>query len=126
MTRESINWTDKPDYNAVYVSGATASGILGYIKHAGAAGDKLAPMITDALITQSTAARQRGISILDDTGRNATHSLSLPVLQEVGIIMQGKMTRYVDNAEVMGLFKGVSISAEQAKFRQTVEVQTHG
>ena len=126
VTRESISWTDKPDYNAVYVSGATAGGILGYVKRAGSAGDKLAPMITDALITDSAPARQRGISILAETGRNASYSLSLPVLQESGIIMPGKMTRYVDSAEVMGIVKGVSISAEQSKLRQTIEVQTHG
>ncbi|MFZ6712966.1 hypothetical protein [Undibacterium sp. TC9W] len=126
VTRESISWTDKPDYNAVYVSGTTAGGILGYVKRAGSAGEKLAPMITDALITDSAPARQRGISILAETGRNASYSLSLPVLQEAGIIMPGKMTRYVDSAEVMGIVKGVSISAEQSKLRQTIEVQTHG
>ncbi|MDP1980466.1 hypothetical protein [Undibacterium sp.] len=126
VTKESISWTDKPDYNAVYVSGATAGGILGCVKRAGSAGDNLAPMVTDALITQSAAARQLGISILAETGRNATYSLSLPVLQESGIIMPGKMARYVDTNQVMGVVKGVSLSAELSKVRQTIEVQTHG
>ena len=37
---------------------------------AGTAGDVLAPMVVDALITQAAAARQRGIAVLADTGRH--------------------------------------------------------
>ncbi len=125
VTKESISWTDKPNYNAVYVSGSTAGGILGYVKRAGTAGDKLAPMVTDVLITDSAPARQRGIAILAETGRNAAYSLSLPVLPESGIIMPGKLTRYVDTGQVMGVVKGLSLSTELSKVRQIIEVQKH-
>jgi len=128
VTKEAISWTDNPVYNSVYISGSNSAGILGYVKRQGTAGDKLAPMITDALITSPIAARQRGIVTLAETGRNALYSLSLPVLPETGIIEPGSFVRYVDSNTVMGIVKGVSINAagNDAKVRQTIEVRTHG
>lgn len=127
IVKESIAWTEKPAYNAVYVSGTTAGGILGHVKRAGTAGDMMAPMITDALITQAAAARQRGTNVLADTGRGATYSLSLPVLAETGIIDPGTLVRYVDNGNpTIGVVKGVSVNAAMPSVRQTIEVQTHG
>lgn len=127
VTKEAISWTDNPVYNAVYVSGSNSAGILGHVKRQGTAGDKLAPMITDALITSPIAARQRGIVTLAETGRNALYSLSLPVLAETGIIEPGSFVRYVDSNTVMGIVKGVLINAagNDAKVRQTIEVRTH-
>ncbi|MBR7793772.1 hypothetical protein KDM87_14325 [Undibacterium sp. FT147W] len=128
VAKEAISWIDNPVYNSVYVSGSNSAGILGYVKRQGTAGDKLAPMITDALITSPIAARQRGIVTLAETGRNTLYSLSLPVLAETGIIEPGSFVRYVDSHSVMGIVKGVSINASgnDAKVRQTIEVLTHG
>lgn len=126
IVKESISWSDKPAYNAIYISGTTAGGILGHVKRIGSAGDVIAPMVTDALITDAIAARQRGLSLLADTGRSATYSLSLPVLPETGIIDPGMLVRYVDGSAIVGVVKGVSISASQASVRQTIEVQTYG
>lgn len=47
---EAIERRDGADINAVYVSGTT-QGVLGLVKRTGSAGDKLAQMITDPLIT---------------------------------------------------------------------------
>lgn len=127
ITKEGIAWTEKPQYNAVYVSGATAGGILGHVKRSGSAGDNAAPMITDALITHTDAARQRGLNVLADTGRIATYTLSLPVLPETGIIDPGTLVRYVDNGNpTVGVVKGVSVTVGLPKVQQTIEVQTHG
>lgn len=126
VVNESISWVDKPAYNAVYVSGATAGGVLGYVKRTGSAGDLVAPMVTDALITDAIAARQRGTAILSDTGKMALYSLSLPVLPETGIIVPGTMVRYVDDGPIIGVIKGVSANASTTSVRQTIEVQTHG
>ncbi|WP_423708687.1 hypothetical protein [Undibacterium sp. WLX3042] len=128
VTKEAVSWTDNPVYNSVYISGSNSAGILGYVKRQGTAGDKLAPMITDALITSPIAARQRGIVTLAETGRNALYSLSLPVLAETGIIEPGSFVRYVDSNTVRGIVKGVAINASgnDAKVRQTIEVRTHG
>ncbi|MFZ6675370.1 hypothetical protein [Undibacterium sp. Xuan67W] len=125
IVKESISWMDKPAYNAVYISGANDSGILGYVRRTGSAGDLLAPMVTDALTTDAIAARQRGISILADTGRSASYSLSLPILPETGIIDPGSLVRYVDSATIIGVVKSVSVSASQSTARQTIEVQTY-
>ncbi|GAC1369737.1 MAG: hypothetical protein NVSMB36_19260 [Escherichia coli] len=125
ISKESVSWTNKPDYNAVYISGTTAGGILGLVKRTGSAGDVLAPMVTDALITNAIAARQRGIALLSDVGRSATYSLSLPVLAETDVINPGTLVRYVDNAAIIGVVKGVSVSASALTTRQTIEVQTY-
>ncbi|MCB2037955.1 MAG: hypothetical protein KDF56_13775, partial [Ottowia sp.] len=60
VARESLRWVEKPGYNRVFVSGQDV-GVLGQVTRAGTAGDVLAPMVVDALITEAAAARQRGI-----------------------------------------------------------------
>lgn len=126
-TRESIQWVDKPAYNRVYVSGQQA-GVLGRVTRAGTAGDLLAPMVVDPLITHADAARQRGISVLADTGRIATVGLSLPILAETGIIEPGKFVRYVDGAtQRMGLVRSTSVSIGESavETRQQIVLETH-
>lgn len=123
--RESIQWTDKPQYNRVFVSGQQ-SGVLGQVTRQGTAGDVVAPMVTDPLITHADAARQRGISILADTGRVVTMDLSLPVLAETGVIEPGKFVLYVDGGiDRMGIVRGTSVSvnggAGSVKQQITVE-----
>jgi hypothetical protein len=125
IVKESIAWADKPDYNAVYLSGTSNNGVLALVKRQGTAGDNVAPMITDALLTDAIAARQRGRSVLADVGRNAMYSLSLPILPATGIIEPGTLIRYVDTQAVIGITKGVSVSASGAQARQTIEVQTY-
>lgn len=124
-SRESISWVDRPNYNGIYVSGA-AAGVLALVKRTGTAGDILAPMVVDPLITASQAARQRGIAVLGDTGRVANVSLSLPVLPETGIIEPGKLIRYADGGETrIGISRSVQFSFTNPTARQTVEVETH-
>ena len=126
MTKESITWADKPAYNAVYVSGTNAGGVLGYIKRTGTAGDLLAPMVSDALTTHADAARQRGIAVLSDTGRIATPTLSLPVLSETGIIEPGSLIRYVDGSSTtLALVKSTAVDARRPAVRQTLEIEAH-
>lgn len=123
--QEGIEWTEKPDYNRVYVSG-TSQGILGRITRAGTAGDLLASMVTDPLITAVNAARQRGIAILGDTGRQARVSLRLPVLPETGVITPGKFVRYNDNGNLrLGIVRGTSVDAGFPDVWQSLELETH-
>lgn len=126
VTVEGVRWVDYADYNAVFVSGTTSGGVLGHIKRGGTAGDKAAPMVTDSLITDVIAARQRGIEVLSRTGRVASYSLSLPVLAETGVIEPGTMVRYVDAGNpVTGVVKGVSVQSTHPSVRQTIELETH-
>lgn len=123
---EGVEWVSKPAYTRVFVSGE-GQGVIGQVTRGGTAGDLIAPMVTDPLITHADAARQRGISILSDTGPQALVSLRMPVLPETGIILPGAFVRRTDGAEVLqGLVRSMSLSWDSPRLRQTIEVQTHG
>ena len=88
--------------------------------------DQCGPMVLDALITHADAARQRGISVLSDVGRQANVSLSLPVLPETGIITPGKFVRYTDaGTDRLGIVRSTNLQATFPNLRQTLEVQTY-
>lgn len=126
VTVEGIDWTRKPDYNRVFVSGMN-NGVLGQVTRAGTAGDSVAPMITDALITHADAARQRGLSVLSDTGAQERINLTLPVLAETGLITPGQFVRYVDAGRTtrIGLVRGTNLTWALPKMRQTLSIETH-
>lgn len=125
-TRESVEWLEKPLYNAVFVSGE-GSGILGHVQRAGTAGDWSAQMITDALTTHADAARQRGLAILADTGRQQLLTLDTPVLSGVGIYPVGSFVQFSDGADSrLGIVRSVSINAVFPTVRQTIEIECHG
>lgn len=120
---ESIEWLEKPDYNVVYVSG-TQQGVVGQVKLTGSAGDKPAPMVTDALITHADAARQRGISILSDTGRKTMMQISMPVLSTVGVIGVCRLIEFSDGANTRrGIVRANNVSAAWPTVRQTLTVE---
>ncbi len=124
-TREGIEWVERARYNRVFVSGQQ-SGILGQVTRAGTAGDLLAPMVTDALITSAVAARQRGISILANTGRQAEINLRLPVLAETGVITPGKFVQYIDaGVSRMGIVRSTGVEVGMPEIWQTLGVQTY-
>lgn len=124
-TREGIEWQDLAAYDAVYVSGQQG-GVLGYVKKMGSAGATFAQMITDPLITHADAARQRGRAILGNTGRKAIVTLSLPVLEETGVIEVGKMVEYVDGGTSrIGLVRSSSVDVTFPNVIQTIGVETH-
>lgn len=125
-TIEGIEWADKADYNRVFVAGQ-ASGVLGQVTRGGTAGDVIAPMVTDPLITHVDAARQRGRAILSDTGRQALVQLRMPVLGATGIIRPGALVRYTEGATIrLGLVRGVSVEHQWPELWQTIAVTTHG
>lgn len=124
-TTEGIAWVEKARYNRVFVSGAQ-QGVLGQITRAGTAGDLVAPMVTDSLITHADAARQRGLSVLANTGRQANVSLKLPVLAETGIITPGKFVRYVDGGTTrVGIVRSVGVDIASPEIFQTLGIETH-
>ena len=124
-SRESLRWLEKPAYNRVFVSGQEV-GVLGQVTRAGTAGNALAPMVVDALITDAVAARQRGIAVLSDTGRQIEVSLRLPVLPETGIIEPGAIVEYRDGSlHRRGLVRSTSVQAGLPEICQTLGVQTY-
>ena len=124
-TQEGFEWTDKPKYNRVFVSGQEG-GVLGQYTRTGTAGDLVAPSVVDPLITQAVAARQRGRAIISDTGRIATVTLRLPVLAETGIIKPGNFVHYKEGGNThIGLTRGVSVAVGLPTIYQTLTVETH-
>lgn len=122
---EGIEYINRPDYNRAFVSG-TEQGILGQITRTGSAGNIIAPMVTDPLITHADAARQRGIAILGDTGRQKHITLSMPVLTDTGIIQPGKLVRYVEQGQShLGITRAVSVAVDFPKARQTIRIESH-
>ena len=124
-TRESIDWVQKAAYNRVYVSGIE-QGVLGEVTRAGTGGNLIAPMVTDPLVTDVIAARQRGISILSNTGRIANINLRLPVLPETGVITPGKFIKYVDGGTSrVGVVRSTSVEVGSPEIFQSLGVETH-
>lgn len=125
VSRESLRWQDKPAYNRVFVSGQQV-GVLGQVTRAGTAGDVLAPMVVDALVTEAAAARQRGLAVLADTGRQIEVALRLPVLGETGIIEPGALVEYRDGSVARrGLVRSTRVEAGLPEVWQTLGVQSH-
>ena len=123
VARESLRWIEKPGYNRVFVSGQDV-GVLGQVSRAGTAGDVLAPMVVDALITEAAAARQRGIAVLADTGQQIEVSLRLPVLAETGVIEPGAFVEYQDGSvKRLGLVRSTQVEAGMPEVWQTLGVQ---
>lgn len=83
-------------------------------------------MMVDALITEAPAARQRGIAILSDTGRQIEVSLRLPVLAETGIIEPGAFVEYQDGSVTrLGLVRATQVQAGFPEVWQTLGVQAY-
>jgi hypothetical protein len=122
----SARWQDKPNYNAVYVAGER-QGVIARVVRSGTAGDVLAPMVVDPLITHSDAARERGRAVLRDTGRQALVTLELPMLPSIGLLDPGKLIELRDVAESWrGLVRGTTVSVSWSQsliVRQVVEVE---
>ncbi|KPF70280.1 hypothetical protein IP84_00475 [beta proteobacterium AAP99] len=125
VARESLRWLEKPAYNRVFVSGQDV-GVLGQVTRAGTAGDVLAPMVVDPLITEAAAARQRGIAVLADTGHQLEVSLRLPVLAETGIIEPGAFVEYQDGSITrLGIVRATRVEAGMPEVWQTLGVQAY-
>jgi len=73
-----------PVVNAVFVSGEH-QGVMTKILRAGTAGDLLAPMITDALITATEPARERGKLAIGQSGKWSKESLELPLTRAASL-----------------------------------------
>lgn len=124
-TSEVLRWVDKPKYNRVFVSGQQ-QGIERRVTRAGTAGELLAPGVVDPLITDDPAARQRGLAILGDTGRQVSVGLRLPVLPETGILRPGHIVRYEEGSTLRtGIVRSVNVEVQHPTVFQSLEVETH-
>jgi hypothetical protein len=124
---EGLERRDGPDINAVYVSGTT-QGVLAQVKRTGSAADKLAAMVSDALITQAPAARQRGLSILGTAGPQYAVRMELPVLTglgQPGVLDVGQLVQVNAAVPWRGRVRAVSVSAKSPSLRQSITLERH-
>lgn len=119
---------DKPAFNAVYVSGQQ-QGVVGFVTLAGTAGDRLAPLVTDLLLTDVDAARQRGEAILGSGGPQADITLTLPVLTGgvlPGVFEVNWICRMREGTSIWyGRVKSVSVDVRLPSIKQTVVLERH-
>ncbi|MFC4158293.1 hypothetical protein [Chitinimonas lacunae] len=125
VTVQQWNDQDMPDYNAVYIAGDRTGGVVGRVVRQGSAGDKLAPQVTDTLITDVAAARACGMSILANTGPQASISLELPLLPDLGRVTHGQLLEFDGLGELWrSLVRGITINAQSGGDQKTVIKQT--
>lgn len=128
LITESIERSDGADINGVYVSGTT-HGVLGFVKITGSDGNKLAPMVTDSLITHADAARQRGLSILGAGGKKQSIRLDLPVLvgapHQPGILDIGQLVQVNSTTPWRGRVRAVQVNARMPALRQSVTLERY-
>jgi hypothetical protein len=129
---QSLRWSEKPNYNGVYVSGEN-TGVLALVKRAGTAGDYQAPMFVNPMISAASAARSKGLSILSSGGRQANVGLQLIMEPTIGLLTPGMIIE-VNNAGVgseaawRGLVKSTSIAANWSNglsVTQSINVERH-
>ncbi len=125
---DSYERADKPAYTGIYVSGET-EGQIAHVYLAGTMGDKLAPMVTDALLTEQIALRQRGEAELGKGGPQATVRLTLPVLDETGfpgVFELNWLCRIVEpDGTWYGIVRAVQVNVEFGKVSQTITLERH-
>lgn len=125
-TLENTEEVIKPAYNRVFVGGVSM-GVFGPVTRDGTAGDVLAPPVTHGLITAAEVHRQRGLAVLSDTGVQEHLTLKTLLLPETGIIMPGKVLRYVtEDGPGLGIVRKTNINMSQwPQMHQTLGVETH-
>jgi len=125
---ETYDRADQPTYDAVVVAGQQ-QGAFGVVTLAGTAGNRQAPLVTNVLLTDEPAIRQRGQAVLGASGPQARVTRTLPVLTgagEPGVLERGQLVRWVDPDEVWaGVVRSVSVQASLPVVTQTVTVERH-
>lgn len=127
LETESFRIADQPPYDGVVVAGQQ-QGVLTLVRLAGTAGAFQAPMVTDQLITDLVAARQRGQGILGRSGKQNEHTLAMPLVSVAGAPVvpdPGALVRLKDVPEWTGLVTSVQVQASFAAARLTLSVERH-
>lgn len=127
LDSESFRVADQPPYDGVVVSGQQ-QGAVGLVRLAGTSGGFQAPMVTDALLTDVIALRQRGQAVLGQGGKQQVHTLSLPVVTVAGAAVvpePGWLVRVADAPAWVGMVTGVQVEAQLGSAVLTVTLERH-
>lgn len=126
ISRE-MTYQKRPDYDSVWISGTTPSGIMASVVRTGYAGSKQpnAP-ITHQLITDPDGARAMGIRYLGDNLSRHNHRIVLPLTNDVPLIEEGILLQVNDTIPWRGIVTGtainLSLTDRAVTVRQTIEV----
>lgn len=127
ITADSLQPAQAAHFNAVYIAGTAPGRPLGHVTRAGSAGDRLAPQITDALITEVVAARMRGQSVLAASAITHQQPITVPLLTggtRPGLILPGYLIEVQEPDETWrGLVRGITVSVDAPSIRQALEVE---
>ena len=126
ITTDELRPEPRAPYNAIYVAGGRG-GVLGHVRRSGTAGERLARQVSDPLITDALAARQRGLAELAASGNKLIQSITLPLLTggtQPGLIRPGQLLQVDDtDGTWRGLVKGTRLSAAMPVVRQQLTVE---
>lgn len=115
-----------PLYNKVFVRGEQ-QGVFGGVRRTGTAGDKVAPDIVDALITDVIAARQRGTAELADSGNKDMISLTMPIMDLLPPCLPGQILGVTWQTETFkALVDSIAITAQRSQNGQLTVRQNVG
>jgi hypothetical protein len=103
-------WLENTRFNGVWVTGQNA-GVCALVRRTGTAGDVLAPMVVEPLLTMADANRERGIAELAASGARQPMGLTLGIYPEIGIIEPGQIIQVDDMAYS---WKGICLSSAVA------------
>lgn len=120
VTDLSTDYTMYPDYNGVFLTN-DRNGNTGQVKRVGTAGDVLQESINDPLFTSVSAMYEKGREVLAKAGMVETHSLLMPITQEIGQCLPGELVAF--NGDWWGATDGVSGSFSYEKVVQTASIE---
>jgi hypothetical protein len=115
ITQDGSTFRTAPAYNRAIVTGGPAGGVIVTVTREGTAGDILAPMATDDLITHSDAGYQLGRSLIAEGGTweemNITTMLT-QAGQAPGLLLPGHLVEIQDTDDTYPVvIDGTSITA---------------
>lgn len=120
VTDLSTDYTMYPDYNGVFLTN-DRNGDTGQVKRVGTAGDVLQESVNSPLLTSTTAMHSKGREVLAKAGMVETHSLLMPITQEIGQCLPSELTAF--NGDWWGITDSVIGSFSYEKVTQTASIE---
>jgi len=120
VTDLSTDYALYPDYNGVFLTN-DRTGETGTVKRRDTAGDVKLEPINNPLFTSVSAMFEKGREVLAKAGMVETHSLLMPITQEIGQCLPGELTAF--NGDWWGISDGVSGSFSYEKVTQTASIE---
>lgn len=120
LTKEqSTDYELYPDYNGITLSN-DQNGLTGQVRRTGTSADMLLETVNSPLFTIESMTAF-GKAQLAKAGMVETHSLTLPIEQNIGECVPGELTAF--NAEWWGINDSVSTSFTHAVVNQTIKIE---